>query len=59
MLGMVEKTECGVGVRSQKLMFKKRYYLTPCFLPLCGHKVEKTESRSKIVRNHENHFSKE
>ena len=45
-MGMAEKTEFGVGVRSDVL---KRYFIRLRLFHFIGHKVEKTESRSKIV----------
>ena len=45
-MGMAEKTEFGVGVRSHAL---KRYFIRLRLFHFMGHKVEKTESRSKIV----------
>ena len=49
--GMVEKTEYGVGVRSQVF---KQYFFRLRLFHFMGHKVEKTESdnkRAQIVYN--------
>ena len=45
-MGIMEKTECGVGVRSHVL---KRYFIRLHLFHFMAHDVEKTESRFKIV----------